>query len=101
MIYFKQIELDKYDLARLHDRIIDVFDVNVTNHQIEKLFELTPDWDGECDTLGGSQFMNYITKHFINMEIPMYGSPKEYKDKFWSEIERVKPLFVEFIGGVS
>lgn len=101
MIYFKKIELDKHDLETLHDIILDVFDVNVSDSQIEKLFELTPYWDGQCDTEGISQFMNNITEYFIDMEIPMYGSQKDYKDKFWSEIERIKPKFIEFIGGIS
>ena len=97
MIYFKIIELDKNDLARLHDVIFNVFEVSVTDSQIQKLFKLTEIWDGDCDTLGLSEFMDCITKYFINMKLPMYGSSKEYKDKFWSEIERAKPNFIQYI----
>lgn len=93
----KEIKLDKNDLARLHDALLDVFEVNVTNSQIKKLLSLCPDWDGETDTCSLDDVINTITNHFVGMNVPMYGDSLTYKDGFWTAIKDKKTDFLNFI----
>lgn len=97
IIKFKNIELDRNDLNQLQDVIVDIFNVNVNHSQIEKLLTITFNFDGVVDTLGRDDFADDICKHFIKMRVPRYGDSKEFKDKFWLEIENSKSNFIEFI----
>ena len=98
MQIIRVIELDEQDVNTLIDTINNVFNVEVTEPQLEKLLTLCPDWDGIVDTLGRGDVIDSICQHFIGMDVPMYGSPQEYKDTFYDQIERSKKHFLEFIG---
>ena len=89
--------MKRHDLDRLHDRIVDVFDIDVTDNQINKIVSLFPDWDGIVDTLGEEEIMDLICQHFIGMEVPMYGSSKEYKLAFREAVKNKKRRFESFI----
>lgn len=93
----KTITLDRHDFNRIRDRVLDVFDIEVSDKQIKKLLTLCPDWDGIMDTLGESEVMGAICRHFIGMSVPMYGSPQEYKDAFWKKAEESKEAVIKFI----
>lgn len=87
MVSHNRIKFDRDDLDRLHDVLLDVLSINVTDEQIAKLVTLCPDWDNILDTLGREQIIDTICLHFVGMKVPMYGSPDEYKKEFWQKIK--------------
>jgi len=97
MIITKSIEIDKHWIMRLRYLIMDVFDTSVTDENIPKLISLDPHFIGLQDTMDEDRLMNAICKHFTGMEVPMYGSTQEYKDKFHEEVKNKKSEFQKFI----
>lgn len=87
------------DLGRLRDRLMDVFNLNLSDDQIKKLLVLCPRWDGILDTLGETEVMNSICNYFIGMKVPTFGDTKDYKDRFFQEISNKIESVKLFIHG--
>lgn len=88
---------DQNTQNRLHDAILDVFNVDVTNEQINRLLTLCPTWDGIADTLGIDEVMDSICVHFIKRPMVTYGSSAVEKEQFGQAIQKVQPSFLAFI----
>ena len=86
------IEID-VDYPRVHDKILDCFDISITKEHLVKLLKL-------CDNNSldyPDDIVSDIIYYFTNQRIPTYGDSEEYKNRFWKNVENKKEEFISFI----
>ncbi len=87
-----------------YDRLIScfyvTFEAEISEEQVDKLLTLYPAWDGNMDTDGVSDVMNGVLKTFVDMDIPLFESPKEDKEEWQRRIVDKRPEFLKFISTV-
>lgn len=78
-------------ITDIKNEMHDWYGFKLTDQQVEEFLEKYPEAIN-FDTLERETFADYIGKKVTGMEFPMNGDSKEYKEKFYSELEKNSKL---------
>lgn len=85
---------DKYneiDFDKLHDAILDIFDIRLSDIQLYKLCTLI--FKEKRETFNFDDFsalINQICIKIVNHPVPTFGSSEEESARFWLAVEAIK-----------